>query len=356
MEPRVSVYTKRPEALADVLTGFGLPYSLPLVRRLRFMAFPGGCTDSTRVLWSSRVSVEEYSASAGAGAGASMGADGDVGAAGIATTPFAAAYLDFSRGPETELWLFSSMEVRVGLSGDVRVQGDSKGAVNGTGRSGRDGDVSDEDEIGCVMALLREIKREQDLYFVPGTERARARQSPSILVGNLNEVLREALVARGVGIVSTGLYDKWMFRVDDLPDIRLPETLLTMEGMRWAWDVLRQKDFALAISRTNIQRTERTLKLLPSMALYLDDETPIAWALLGPDSSLSSLHCEEPYRGRGIAKVVAAKLLKDRIREYGDDGYAWADVAPDNIQSQGVCRSLKGRVKWQISWSLLDLN
>jgi hypothetical protein len=128
----------------------------------------------------------------------------------------------------------------------------------------------------------------------------------------------------------------------------------------------------------------RTMKLLPSTALYLDDGTPVAWAFLGkkqahnglgeylvfhfcspcnrlinlvfdigPDSSLSSLHCEEPYRGKGIAKAVAVRALRDHLKNYVDDGqpaYGWADVAPDNVQSRGVCRSLKGKVKWQITW------
>ncbi|KAI1432391.1 hypothetical protein GGR50DRAFT_688986 [Xylaria sp. CBS 124048] len=326
MDPRVSTYTEPPEALIGILSRFHAPYALPLIRRLRFTRFPGGCTEYTRILWSSSVKLEDYLRY-----NVGDGVDG--------RAPFAAAYLDFTRGPETELWIYSSLEVSAGLE-------------SGVYETGKGGEVEEEEEeekvFKCLISLLREVKREQDIYFIPGSMRDMERQSESILVGNLNEVTRSLLVSRGVDIASTGLYDKWVFRVDKLPHVEVPEML--DDGRRLLWDVVRPRDLSIAIVRTDIQRTERTLKLLPSKALYLDDGTPIAWAFLGPDSSLSSLHCEVPYRGRGFAKAVAVKLLSDRVREYGDEGVAWADVSPDNLQSQGVCRGLNGEVKWRISW------
>jgi hypothetical protein len=90
--------------------------------------------------------------------------------------------------------------------------------------------------------------------------------------------------------------------------------------------------------------------LLPSTAIILDDGTPIAWSFLGPDSSLSSLHCEECYRGQGLAKAVAVRLLRGHLPDFGDEGYGWADVSQDNGSSQGVCRSLGGRIGWTVSW------
>lgn len=86
------------------------------------------------------------------------------------------------------------------------------------------------------------------------------------------------------------------------------------------------------------------------MAIYRDDGRPIAWAILGPDSSLSGLHCEEEWRGKGLAKAVATRLLRERLKEYDDEVYCWADVAPDNPNSQRLCKSLGGKVAWAISW------
>ncbi|KAI0104829.1 hypothetical protein GGR51DRAFT_549348 [Nemania sp. FL0031] len=329
MAPKVTVYTTPPETLIEVLKS-QLLYSLPLIRRLRFTRFPGGITENTKILWSSKVSLEDYLATT----------NGD-GENSRDEVPFAAAYLDFSRGPETELWIYSSMERRLG-------------EARGEGGNATTGD-RDKEETACAVALLREVKRQQDLYFVLGSTRAAEREFPAILVGNLNEVVRERLTEAGMAIVSTGLYDKWIFKVGELPDITLPD-VSSGDGRRWVWDRVRREDIPLTISRTKIPRKERTMKLLPSTALYLDDGTPVAWAFLGPDSSLSSLHCEEPYRGKGIAKAVAVRVLRDHLKDYSDDAFGWADVAPENIQSQGVCRSLNGQPKWQISWSLLNLD
>lgn len=86
------------------------------------------------------------------------------------------------------------------------------------------------------------------------------------------------------------------------------------------------------------------------MAVYQSDGTPIAWVILGPDSSLSNLHCEEEWRGKGFAKAAAVKILRERLKEYDDDEHCWADVAPDNPKSQRVCKSLGGKVAWSVSW------
>lgn len=125
--------------------------------------------------------------------------------------------------------------------------------------------------------------------------------------------------------------------------------------------------------------------------LKLKDGTPIAWAFIGNspwtrlidssthseaglDGSLISLHCEvsqfyintsffiqsdnikqNGYRRRGIAKLLAAKLLRQTGIEFSNDKYAgheWssADVAPDNEGSRAMCKSLNATPHWSISW------
>ncbi|KAI1147870.1 hypothetical protein F4825DRAFT_125577 [Nemania diffusa] len=356
MAPEVTVYTTPPEPLVMLLAKSSLLHSLPLIRRLRFTRLPGGITEHTRILWSSRVSLDQYLATTTTNAD-SNGINDDRSLQ--EEVPFAAAYLDFSRGPETELWIYSSMERR--LSESTRTQGDAQAGQGGQEAEGETpvSGAHEREEVACAVALLRETKRQQDRYFVPGSARAAAREHPTALVGNLNECLRERLAGAGMAVVSTGLYDKWVFKVDELPDVALPPATDAPgdgDGRRWVWDRVRREDVPFTISRTNIPRRERTMKLLPSTALYLDDGTPVAWAYLGPDSSLSSLHCEEPFRGRGIAKAVAVRVLRDHLKEYSDDPYGWADVAPDNTQSRSVCRSLNGHPMWQISWSRLNLD
>ncbi|KAI1174950.1 hypothetical protein F4777DRAFT_348512 [Nemania sp. FL0916] len=368
-EVTVTIYTAPPEALVTLLAQSHMLYGLPLLHRLQFTKFPGGITEHTRILWASEISLEDHHLAATATTAAATtngivngsGGSGSVNMGARTETPFAAAYLDLSRGPETELWIYSSMERRVGSSVSAGAT-EANGVGIELGGEVEDGEKKEGEEIAaietaCAIALLRAVRREQDIYFVPGSRRSLARAFPTILVGALNEVLRENLAAAGMAIVSTGLYDKWVFRVAELPaDDEVPLPTPLEDGRCWVWDKVRKGDIPFMISRTEIHRTERTMKLLPSTALYLDDGTPVAWAFLGPDSSLSSLHCEEPYRGKGIAKAVAVKLLKDHLKDYSDDGYGWADVAPDNLGSRRVCQSLNGRVEWQISWSRLNLN
>ncbi|KAI1262970.1 hypothetical protein F5Y18DRAFT_138116 [Xylariaceae sp. FL1019] len=318
---KVQIFASPPEALKARLRSH-IPVSLPLIRRLQFAGFPGGITEYAKILWVSRVALED-----------SKGDAGD--------EPFAAGYLDFSRGPETELWIYSSLEHCVRRNS----------YIDGTDRTG--GKEEHGEEIACALALLREVKNQQDVYFAPGSVQAAERPYPTMLIGNMGENLRLRLT-ENVVFTHTGVYDKWVFDIDALPDAKLHE-----EGEKgWVWDKVREKDLPFMLSRTGILRTPRTMRLLPSTALYASDGTPIAWAFLGPDSSLSSLHCEEPYRGKGIAKVVAVKLLRDHLGDYGVEGstMGWADVDPSNVQSQAVCRGLKAEVKWQISWSRLDLN
>ncbi|GAP86165.1 putative gnat family protein [Rosellinia necatrix] len=336
MNREVTVYTTPPEALVELLTKSHPLHSLPLIRRLRFTGFPGGITENTKILWSSTAAIEDHLAAAVTGHTLRE------------RIPFAAAYLDFSRAPETELWIYSSMEQRL-VGGKAEEKGGEGERVND--RDCERERERQEEEIAAAAGLLRRVKHEQDLYFAAGS----ARGSPAaVLVGSMHEVLRERLAAAGMAFDSTRVYDKWFFKPSELPDIELPDD--PGDERRWVWDAVRPEDIPFAIASTKVPRREHTMRLLPSRALYLDDGTLVAWAFLGPDSSLSSLHCEEPYRGRGIAKAVAVRVLRDHLKDYGDDdGYGWADVALDNAQSQGVCRSLNGKVKWRTSWNRLNL-
>jgi hypothetical protein len=160
-------------------------------------------------------------------------------------------------------------------------------------------------------------------------------------------------------------YVKFLFKTSHLPtNVDAPE------GFRWG--KIRQEDFALVRSRTSIPRQDRTLAMLPSLALFpvmkegKEEAGPIAWAFLGPDGSLSSLHCEPEYRGKGFAKVLARKLFREggfggevKHSEQDEvDGGRWAhaDVAVDNLSSQGVCKGLGGEGAWNVVWIRVDLD
>ncbi|KAI4600282.1 hypothetical protein KJ359_001387 [Pestalotiopsis sp. 9143b] len=287
-EPMVTTHARPTPQLLSLLCAH-LPDSLPLLRRLQFAAGnPAGTTEHSRVLFSGS-SPEDHDA------------------------VFAAAYVDVSRGPETEAWVYSSLE-------------------------GRKTGGEDEDEADrCVLALLRAVRALRDEYDASNPERER--QKPTVLFGTLGDAVRLRLLNLGVVSTYVTVWDKWVFRLAGLPGgaVAAAERHMAAGGMGWG-----------AVESGEDAR--RTLLSLPSTAIKLGDGTPVAWAFLSCDGSLASLHCEEPYRGRGFAKAVAVKLMQDHLGDFGDDGYCAADVAPENAQSQGVCRSLGGKVAWTVTW------
>lgn len=122
----------------------------------------------------------------------------------------------------------------------------------------------------------------------------------------------------------------------------------------------------------------------------------VAWAFLGPDGSLTSLHVEPGHRGRGLAKAVAGRLLTalahdeagmgfrpvvgngagngtfDRDDNGGESatnthanasedgsagpgGWAHSDVAAGNVESAAVAKGLGGTEGWSVRWVGVDL-
>ncbi|KAF5023621.1 hypothetical protein F66182_4323 [Fusarium sp. NRRL 66182] len=292
----VKVYsTVSTELLA--LLNHQLPYSLPLLRRLQFTKLEGGLRKTAKIYF---VSDSEFKQSRDS------------------PKRFTAAYVDIGGGPDTQAWIYSTLE--------HPSQADQGTAVYETQLN------------ALVSEIVKAVKEYGYELAYPG----------AILVGTLHDSVRTVLHKTG-RLVSreTGAYDKWLFKYQDLPgdEVALPE------GMHWG--TATEDDCRVVISRTDIPRTVEVLIRMPSLVIKLDDETPVSWAFLGFDGSLVSLHCEEPYRRRGLAKTLAAKLFRDKSRAFADDGWCSADVAPDNEGSRGMCKRLNGKPYWGISWNLL---
>ncbi|KAK9770639.1 hypothetical protein SCAR479_12715 [Seiridium cardinale] len=337
--PTVASYSQPTPHLLSLLSS-RLPNSLPLLRRLQFTRFPGGVTEHSRILYAGASALSETTADDYAGA--------------VPTdAPFAAAYVDLSRGPETEVYFYSSLESLTGTPSpeQIREAGDH------------------------ASALLKSVRAVRDEYDAGGaTKRAQA----PVLIGTLSETVRTLLLARGFVCTYCTIWDKWIFRLDGLPDAALARVDAAMEKQGLRWGKIVREDTGLVISRTKIPRTEQT------------DAGPTAfhghqvggWHAYRPltDHSLvftaksSGRFCSKHqlqlsindqaylkesltlgvavYRGQGFAKAVAIKLMQDHLKDYGGDDYCAADVAPDNAQSQGVCRSLGGNIMWTVSWSV----
>ncbi|KAF4595696.1 hypothetical protein GQ602_001309 [Ophiocordyceps camponoti-floridani] len=110
-------------------------------------------------------------------------------------------------------------------------------------------------------------------------------------------------------------------------------------------------DCVTVVSRSDIPRTPEFLYGLPSLVIKSEDETPVAWAFLGVDGSLISLHCEEHHRRKGLARKLAVKLLREGNHLLDGCGpWASAHVSVANEAAQALFRSLNGRPLSVVSW------
>ncbi|KAK0618355.1 hypothetical protein B0T17DRAFT_335467 [Bombardia bombarda] len=338
MTPTLHDTSTVPDALLTLLESH-LPYSLPVLRRLQFARnFPGGLRPTAHILYAYHAAAAEEEDTTGQPAPA------------VGNHHFVAAYVDLVGWPETECYIYSTLEDSSAIPNtDPNVPVPIPVAVSGA------------EALACdelALTVLRRIRR-----LEAGTTYDRGLPRGEVMVGSLHEVLRQRLMARGVrmhktanvtGPVDWHLLGKWLFRVEDLVGGGGGEKSAVLPaGM--LWDTVRREDLGLVRARTSIARQEATLLLLPSTVIRLHDNTPIAWAFLSIDGTLSTLHVEEPYRGLGLAKAVASRVMRDHLKDFGNDGWGAADVFNANFQSQGVCKSIGGKHSWTIVWAILDL-
>ena len=103
---------------------------------------------------------------------------------------------------------------------------------------------------------MHEVRRLRETYS-GGPERA---QPQRVLVGGLNERLRRALTTRGLAFPVVTHWDKWLFRVDGLPDAVVAGAGTGVgtgglpPGMRWG--NVEPADIPTVLARSDIQRTE----------------------------------------------------------------------------------------------------
>lgn len=191
MPPDIFCHNESVDYIEQVLTA-RLPQSLPVLRRLQFMNIKGGQTSNSLVLASFRAEVERCCV---------------------------IAYLDFSRGPETEMWLYSSME--------------------GGGFS-RAEEALCEEQIVALLSYASQVERD----FGEG------RETPGIvLIGTLHEKALQALERRGMVEAATPRNIKFVFDTRKLPHARpIPDQL--------QWTTIRAQDIPLVLSRTDVPRKE----------------------------------------------------------------------------------------------------
>lgn len=141
----------------------------------------------------------------------------------------------------------------------------------------------------------------------------------------------------------------------------------------------------LVQSRTHIPRPRRQLESLPSVAIYrdedpseavadgnADDEMPIAWAFLGVDGAVATLHVEPEHRGRGLALSLSKEVMRRGMAAEGVFGaksvgvvdeemrglvedWVHAEVAGYNTASRRVMEKIGGRVLTTVLWTVIEM-
>jgi hypothetical protein len=193
MDAQIQEHLESTDSITDTLDGL-LPQSLPLLRRLQFMNFSGGRTPSSHVLTS--FSGKEPGRS------------------------FVMAYLDYSRGPETEMWLFSSLELSDRTQEEER-QGEK-----------------------LLVSLFRYAQKLERSY-------QNSRETPGILlIGTIHERVLQFLQNQELLFDATVPHYKFIFHADTLPPP------LSLPSKDYAWSTISREDIPLVLSRTSIPRKE----------------------------------------------------------------------------------------------------
>ncbi|KAF2705257.1 hypothetical protein K504DRAFT_460518 [Pleomassaria siparia CBS 279.74] len=282
---------------------------------------------------------------------------------------WAAAYIDRSQRPETELWIFA------------------RGEIPGHFANSGDGQQFCPTCKKAVLSLLGhlstlpvppihpdnlntlEIAKQHEKEFPEKGPNARYPVSLAsyyrhlldpnsvVTLGACHEQLVQ--ICTDAGLVRQEFpghqarLDKFIFNVADLPSKKdLPQ------GLRWGEMTKEAIDIMQATA--TIPRTTSTLLTMERVGVF-DEKTglPIAWAFLGLDGSLVSLYTDQAYRGKGVAKAVAGRIFSEFVPGLAVDqaGNAWAhaDVYEGNIQSASVCQSLGGVATWKEYWVRIDI-
>ncbi|KAK3356153.1 hypothetical protein B0H65DRAFT_69666 [Neurospora tetraspora] len=400
--------TPLPSSSLLALLSQHLPHSLPVLRRLQYAAnFPSnglGTTPYSHVLFASKHSVEECLGLNTATATATQDQHNGFKAE-EEHKHFAAAFVDLSRFPETQVWVYSTLEDYAVID-PTGASASSAEVFGSQSHSLPEEEARECDEL--LLTILRRMRtiaqqmpveldpsitshqrqenwREAREYLCmdPSQQNKGSGSGPKIMIGSLAEIHRHRLFLdidkkHGYNVkmhktanipddIEWEVCQKWLFRTEALVAAGEEALEKTMKEEGLVWDCVRnQKDVRLVQSRTSIKRQEDTLLGLPSVAIRKStsiggegDEIlgeMVAWGFMALDGTLMTLHVEEQYRGKGLAKAVACKVMRDHIKDYGNDGLGAADVFVQNFRSQGVCRSIGGRVGWLLSWAVVDLS
>ena len=220
-------------------------------------------------------------------------------------TPWFYAFVDRGCRPETEVWLFGNWEVEtLPVSEAVTENHDEKGTA-------RDQAIRALllDFIGLIKAMETppSIHRPEDVLAAQ-SQLANASNNAEPRLPNPDIMLFGALHSltlphlQSLSLLSPPLLPPFPNHTFHFPLSALPPPTPLPKTLRWG--KLKPAHFPLVRSRTEIARQDYTLARLPNLAIFpvdeFDDAPPVAWAFVGLDGSLTTLHVEGAWRRLGL--------------------------------------------------------
>jgi hypothetical protein len=164
---------------------------------------------------------------------------------------------------------------------------------------------------------------------------------------------------QALGVLATNLLPVMPNHTFVFPIAALPKPNPLPPTLRWG--KLQNQHFPLVRSRTEIARQDFTLSRLPNLAIFPvepADAAPVAWAFVGLDGSLTTLHTEASHRRMGLAMALTAKLFREEMGFFWEEGVeklALGNVAVGNEASASMCRQLGGEDIGEVFWVRVDL-
>ncbi|KAL6240980.1 hypothetical protein RBB50_012075 [Rhinocladiella similis] len=359
-----------------------LPYSIPLVERIKFhLRHP--ISETSRIfVAASEIPQDDTLATGPSRPTNNMQQNQNVNVSDTwlrqdtttsAATPWLAAHIDLAHYGQTQVWLFASWE-HPSHSSHTRTHTHTHTHTHTEEKKNNDIDIDPLHEA-LVNSLFKYIYTTliPTMPTTPSEEWLTLRRTgktlttpyarTKILFGTVGDKLWRYFPDHARARTDPG-YLKYIFTPDNNPataardaSFRLPQD--------YTFTPLRPTDLQTVLDRSSIPRTLSTLsEYLNVGVVYQSNPDPVAWGFLGKDASISSLHTETEHRGLGIALCVTRELIRRQHRqasEHGDDktetGLRWAhaDVSQSNMPSRRVMEKLGGKPMWMVMWTELDL-
>lgn len=214
MASQTFTYSHVPDWLESLLKTHA-PNSLPLLRRLQFAKYRGCTSENSSIIFICQSDIQNGTSEGQESPQLPLPAD----------AKFTAVYVDLAGGPETQMWLYSTIE---------------DGEKENNQRSADDMRVYEQQMEALVKEMIRLSKEYGKPLALPN----------GVLLGTLNTRVRRIL--EGMNRIKgreTGYYDKWLFKGHDFPSEGEELPL----GLKW--DTATFEDCKIVVARTDIPRT-----------------------------------------------------------------------------------------------------